>query len=189
MKEKDALLLMDRLWALLPLAPALGILGVAAASHFWGLRGAAWTTVLASSVLVTAIMSAAGWPHSRLVIGATGASLACVLATAVLLIPPDWSTGVTPSRGGPEYGQPLSLAGSDLRGADLRHAVLRGADLRFADLRRADLTGVDLRDACLRRAKLAGAILKDAMLDGADLSDSDIESQIPDTHPSEEVCQ
>jgi hypothetical protein len=51
---------------------------------------------------------------------------------------------------------------ADLRGADLRDAILRGANLRGADLSEAILRGVNLRGANLR-----GADLSDANLSGA----------------------
>ena len=57
----------------------------------------------------------------------------------------------------------------DLRGADLRDAVLSGADLRDAVLSRAVLRDAVLRDAVLSRAVLRGADLRDADLRGADL--------------------
>lgn len=54
--------------------------------------------------------------------------------------------------------QPASVV-PDLRGADLRHLVLRNANL--AD---ANLSGADLRDTNLRHADLSGAVLDGARL-------------------------
>jgi hypothetical protein len=65
----------------------------------------------------------------------------------------------------------LELRGRDLAGRDLRAAPWHG-DLRGADLRRALLLGADLRGADLRTADLLGADLRGARLDGADLTDA-----------------
>jgi uncharacterized protein YjbI with pentapeptide repeats len=61
-----------------------------------------------------------------------------------------------------------SLAGVDLRGADLR-----GLDLAGIDLRDARLQGADLEAASLRRARLQGADLSGSNLRFADLSHAD----------------
>jgi hypothetical protein len=71
------------------------------------------------------------------------------------------------------------LADTDLRGADLRDAVLSHADLYDASLRGADLTGADLRhtdlgDTDLTRANLSGANLREASLRSADLRDANL---------------
>ena len=63
-----------------------------------------------------------------------------------------------------------SLAGADLRGADLAHAVLRDADLRGADLTGANLLEADLTGADLTGANLAGTDLTGAILTGAIVS-------------------
>ena len=67
----------------------------------------------------------------------------------------------------------------DLRGADLRYAVLGYADLseailRYADLRYADLRGAVLGYANLRGANLSNANLRDANLRGANLSNANL---------------
>ena len=54
-------------------------------------------------------------------------------------------------------GEGDTLAGAELRYADLRRADLCGMDLRHADLRGAVLSEADLRDADLRGARLEGA--------------------------------
>ena len=54
---------------------------------------------------------------------------------------------------------------ADLKGANLRGAVLWGADLSDADLRGADLRGADLYKSNLSDADLRGADLKGADLD------------------------
>jgi uncharacterized protein YjbI with pentapeptide repeats len=56
------------------------------------------------------------------------------------------------------------VLGIDLRGRDLRHAMLNRSILPKADLRGAQLQGAGLRDA-----QLHGADLRDAQLQGADL--------------------
>ncbi len=99
-------------------------------------------------------------------------------------------------------GQPLDLAGADLRGIDLRPGrpargtagdgpavvpttvVLDGADLTGAILSRAYLSRVSLRGACLggallveadlHGADLSGAMLRGANLTGANLSRADL---------------
>jgi len=63
----------------------------------------------------------------------------------------------------------VALRGADLRGADLRRAMLMGATLRGADLRRAMLIGAVLKEAALDGATLAEATLNTADLTGADL--------------------
>lgn len=79
------------------------------------------------------------------------------------------------------------LSGGDLRGLDLRGAVLgenfeagynyievnlKGADLRNADLRGALLRGTLLGEARLSGADLSGAILEDAHLQDTDLTNA-----------------
>ncbi len=73
-----------------------------------------------------------------------------------------------------------NLHGADLRGAymtwanlrmaDLTGANLRYANLRYADLRCANLSGAELRGAALSGANLDGAVLSGAGLDGAKLT-------------------
>ena len=85
--------------------------------------------------------------------------------------------------------QGCDLAGVEMRGADLREALLAGADLTGvllenanlfaaelagAKLERAVLVRVDLDRARLRGASLAGADLADASLDWADLAGADL---------------
>ena len=50
-----------------------------------------------------------------------------------------------------------SLAGANLRWANLYMADLSGAELRWADLRGADLRWADIRGASLSEADLSGA--------------------------------
>ncbi|HEX5540644.1 MAG TPA: pentapeptide repeat-containing protein [Micromonospora sp.] len=56
-----------------------------------------------------------------------------------------------------QVGEEVSLARTNLRGADLRQAHLRWADLSGADLSGANLIGADLGRADLRNADLSGA--------------------------------
>ncbi len=70
-------------------------------------------------------------------------------------------------RYGPDEGGPI-----DLRGANLRRAVLAGADLGNARLGDADLSGADLSGANLGQADLTGARLAGADLSGAWLGDA-----------------
>jgi uncharacterized protein YjbI with pentapeptide repeats len=57
----------------------------------------------------------------------------------------------------PGSTQPLLLARTDLRRADLAHANLKGADLVGANLEGAYLSGANLEGACLSGANLEGA--------------------------------
>ncbi|MEN9785585.1 MAG: hypothetical protein RLZZ299_849 [Pseudomonadota bacterium] len=56
------------------------------------------------------------------------------------------------------------MAGADLRDARLAGADLRGADLSTADLRGADLRGADVSGADFDQALLAGALLEEAVV-------------------------
>lgn len=93
--------------------------------------------------------------------------------------------------GAERRGSTARLAGSDLRGADLRRAELtgvdlRGADLRWAALREVRLVGADLgplppagrddaeRPVVLSGTDLTGAVLHGARLFRADLSGADL---------------
>lgn len=69
-------------------------------------------------------------------------------------------------------GEPLRLAGADLRGLDLSAAAPRGEPLRLdgADLHGATLTGANLAGVSLRGACLDGAFLVGACLAGCDLA-------------------
>lgn len=88
-------------------------------------------------------------------------------------------------------GEPIRLAGADLRGLDLRPwqqgaatLVLDGADFSGATLSGANLAQASLRGACfdgallvgadLRRADLCGASLRAAQLTGANLERADL---------------
>jgi len=62
----------------------------------------------------------------------------------------------------------------DLRGADLRGAILSNSDLRGADLSSTYLRRVNFSDADLRGADLSDADLKGADLTAADLSRADL---------------
>jgi uncharacterized protein YjbI with pentapeptide repeats len=66
----------------------------------------------------------------------------------------------------------VNLGGADLSGAQLWGADLHDADLRRADLHRADVTGTDLTGAYLSGSLLDGADLRTANLGLADLSDA-----------------
>lgn len=73
----------------------------------------------------------------------------------------------------------VNLEGADMRGAVLLHARLAGANLRGAllheaDLRHAGLKGANLADAELHRVRADHVRLDRADLSGADLQDSDL---------------
>jgi uncharacterized protein YjbI with pentapeptide repeats len=67
-----------------------------------------------------------------------------------------------------------NLRGVNLPGADLSHADLPGADLTHALLTYADLSGANLHGADLRRAFLVEADLANADLSEADLGKADL---------------
>jgi hypothetical protein len=85
----------------------------------------------------------------------------------------------------PGEAQPLLLADTDLRRADLKGANLERADLGWAHLERAYLRAAHLEEASLGDAHLEeaylgsahlnGAYLRDAHLEGASLSDAHLE--------------
>ncbi|MEN2767424.1 pentapeptide repeat-containing protein [Ornithinibacillus sp. 16A2E] len=52
----------------------------------------------------------------------------------------------------------VKLSGENLRGSDMRGALLIAADLRGSDLRETNFIGADLRDADLSGANLSGSI-------------------------------
>ena len=64
--------------------------------------------------------------------------------------------------------------GNDLKGVDLRYAILSKADLRYTNLNGADLYGVDLSNKDLTGTILTFANLTGANLDGVDLSNKDL---------------
>ena len=72
-------------------------------------------------------------------------------------------------------GKRAVLCGADLRGADLRDAILINADLRGAILINADLRGANLNDADLSNVALSGADLCGADLSGADLRGTNLD--------------
>ena len=76
------------------------------------------------------------------------------------------------------------LSDANLRGAYLLDADLRGAVLSDADLRGAYLLDADLSAADLRGAYLSGAYLSDAYLSDADLRDANLSGApiIPNIH-------
>jgi hypothetical protein len=67
------------------------------------------------------------------------------------------------------------LKKANLKGANLRQAMLAGADLREADLEDADLSGAMLLGANLSRAKLVNANFEGAMLLGVHLENAHID--------------
>jgi uncharacterized protein YjbI with pentapeptide repeats len=75
----------------------------------------------------------------------------------------------------PGKPQPLLLARTDLRGADLEDANLAWADLTGAHLEEADLDGANLKEAYLAGAHLEGADLSGANVKGAYLMRANLE--------------
>jgi uncharacterized protein YjbI with pentapeptide repeats len=71
--------------------------------------------------------------------------------------------------------QQANLFRAQLQTADLQHAYLRAADLRRAQLQEADLQHAHLQGANLDRAQLRGAYLQHAQLQGADLGDAELQ--------------
>ena len=64
--------------------------------------------------------------------------------------------------------------GNDLKGVDLRYAILSKADLRYTNLNGADLYGVDLSNKDLTGTILTFANLSGTNLNGVDLSNKDL---------------
>ena len=74
-----------------------------------------------------------------------------------------------------------NFKGSNLKGVDLRHAILIGANLSnnnlsLAILRNANLSGADLRGTNLTEADLSGANFKGADLSGVNLTKADLKN-------------
>jgi hypothetical protein len=82
----------------------------------------------------------------------------------------------------PGRTQPLLLAGTDLRRADLDHAHLEGAILRGAHLEGAFLFGAHLERAILFGVHLEGADLFGAHLEGAELGGANLEGANLNAH-------
>ncbi|MGI5177645.1 eIF2A-related protein [Dactylosporangium sp. CA-152071] len=70
-------------------------------------------------------------------------------------------------------GHALSLAGADLRGADLRRARIHHTDLTGADLTDARLDSAELHDSSLSQADLDGVLIASALLRHCDIGDVD----------------
>lgn len=90
-----------------------------------------------------------------------------------------------PERAGTSPAHPLkyplngyNLAGTSLKRAELRYAVLKGANLQYTDLYGADLRGADLAGARLLGADLSGAQLVNTTLTGADLERTHLENTL-----------
>lgn len=89
-------------------------------------------------------------------------------------MPIDTETGVGTYRG-MRVGPGANLRGKNLKSAVLTGANLEGADLTGAILSKANLTGVKLMEARLAGADLRGANLEEANLSGADLTGAILE--------------
>jgi uncharacterized protein YjbI with pentapeptide repeats len=93
---------------------------------------------------------------------------------------------------GPRMGLSADLSNADLRGTNLRLAVLvlvdlsaanlEGADIIGGNLRGANLSGADLNGANLAEADLSGANLTSANLSGADLKEADLSGETDLSH-------
>ncbi|MEL6678202.1 MAG: pentapeptide repeat-containing protein, partial [Pseudomonadota bacterium] len=84
----------------------------------------------------------------------------------------DWTTERASIRGAlPRF----SLAGQDLRGADLSNTFLVDATLAGARMEGADLSGARMEGANLRDARMEGADLSGARMEGANLRDARME--------------
>ena len=71
----------------------------------------------------------------------------------------------------PTHGEE-TISNTNMRGADLRNAILQRANLSEANLQGAIISGADLSHAYLYSAKMQGADLRDAQMQGADLRDA-----------------
>jgi hypothetical protein len=86
----------------------------------------------------------------------------------------DESVNKLPAAPGPMHAG-KRLIKANLKGANLRQAMLAGADLREADLENADLTGAMLLGANLSRSTLVNANFEGAMLLGTHLENAHID--------------
>jgi hypothetical protein len=129
-----------------------------------------------AEILTAYVRGHAGW--SRPPEGANPSDAARVELAELRVRAPDIQAAMTVlGRRAPAPGstdQPLLLARTDLRRADLTDAHLKGTDLASAHLEGALLGGADLEQANLggadlEQARLGGANLKQARLRGADL--------------------
>jgi uncharacterized protein YjbI with pentapeptide repeats len=75
---------------------------------------------------------------------------------------------------GADFRKSVDLKGDNLKGANLRKALLGGTDLRKANFSEMDLSGADLSVANLNEAALNGADLSAANLTGADLYEANL---------------
>ncbi|HEY1387749.1 MAG TPA: pentapeptide repeat-containing protein [Ktedonobacterales bacterium] len=80
-----------------------------------------------------------------------------------------------------------SLAGVNLKQADLRDANFYGADLTGVDLSEADLTRCNFAQANLQSARLRAANISQAYLDGAVTTDADMADVVTD-RPSPQLA-
>lgn len=176
--------------------PVCAVAVMALAGQFFGAYGALLSAVVVAATLVLLV----GEPdvislRTRLWVGA----LVVVVAAGVVV---GRYSGIDFLAAGPEAVKPLDLRGkvveaNDVRGGNLREALLQGAVLDGLDLRghdltgakaqgasfrrtvlddtrlvEADLRGADLTDACLKRANLSGARLGGVVAGGADVRDA-----------------
>jgi hypothetical protein len=126
-----------------------------------------------AEVLTAFVRGHAPWPPSRP--GQPPADLPVEAISPLQGWAPDVQAALTVlGRREPAFGPDLNLRQTDLRGANLRRAVLGEAVLDGACLQRADLShallgAVHLEGAQLQGAVLHGARLRSAYLDGAQL--------------------
>ena len=181
--------------ALLPTV-ALGVVAVAAASHFWGFRGSLGVSLFCASLLAGTWCLVA-FPRHKAFALTMAMFLSTAFLTGVLLIPADWPTArdkvsqpatATPMAPVHTAGATMVMPGRDLQGVDLSGMNLEGADLRGANLTGANLTGTHLDMSCLRGTVLTGAKTSGASFAGADLSGATADFAISAETVSAAIC-
>lgn len=101
------------------------------------------------------------------------AAATLILAPTVVAVSPAAAACTDAPAPGVDWSN-CAFSFTDLPDIDVSNGNLRGIDLRYAILFRANLSGVDLRNADLGDAYLIRANLAGADLTGADLSDADL---------------
>ena len=159
---------------LLWLWPVCAVAVMALAGQFFGAYGALLSAVVVAATLVLLI----GEPdvisvRTRMWVGA----FVVVMAAGVVV---GRYSGVDFLTAPPHAVEPVDLRGKvvdadDIRGRNLRDALLQGAVLDGLDLRGHDLTGVRAQGTSFRRTVLDDARLVDADLRGADFTNACLE--------------
>lgn len=149
--------------------PAGAVATMAGAGHLFGAFGALLAAVVVAATLVLVIGDEAISLRTRIWVTA----LAVVMAAGVV-VGREAGVGILAPSG---LAEPPDLRGQvvsaeDIKGRNLRDALLAGAILDGLDLHRHDLTHVQAQGASFRRTILSDAVLVEADLRGADFTDA-----------------